>query len=169
MTHRVSLRIGDEELVLETGRMAKQANGAVFARSADRRSSPPPAAPSSRGRRTSTSCRSRSTTSRSTTPRERSPAASSSARAGPRTRRSSSPGSSTGRMRPLFSKTFKREIQVMPIVDLHRPGQHARHHRHERRLGRGHHLRHPVRGARSARCAWRGWTGSSSSTPPSTR
>ncbi len=32
MTQRVSLRIGDEELVLETGRMAKQANGAVFAR-----------------------------------------------------------------------------------------------------------------------------------------
>jgi polyribonucleotide nucleotidyltransferase len=32
MTHRVSLRIGDEDLVLETGRMAKQANGAVFAR-----------------------------------------------------------------------------------------------------------------------------------------
>ncbi len=32
MTHRVSLRIGDEELVLETGKMAKQANGAVFAR-----------------------------------------------------------------------------------------------------------------------------------------
>jgi polyribonucleotide nucleotidyltransferase len=31
MTQRVSLRIGDEELVLETGRMAKQANGAVFA------------------------------------------------------------------------------------------------------------------------------------------
>jgi polyribonucleotide nucleotidyltransferase len=32
MIHRVSVRIGDEDLVLETGRMAKQANGAVFAR-----------------------------------------------------------------------------------------------------------------------------------------
>jgi polyribonucleotide nucleotidyltransferase len=32
MTQRVSLRIGDEDLVLETGHMAKQANGAVFAR-----------------------------------------------------------------------------------------------------------------------------------------
>src|SRR5512136_2013970 len=31
MIHRVSLRIGDEDLVLETGHMAKQANGAVFA------------------------------------------------------------------------------------------------------------------------------------------
>jgi polyribonucleotide nucleotidyltransferase len=32
MIHRVSVRIGDEDLVFETGRMAKQANGAVFAR-----------------------------------------------------------------------------------------------------------------------------------------
>lgn len=32
MVHTVSLKIGEEELVLETGRMAKQANGAVFAR-----------------------------------------------------------------------------------------------------------------------------------------
>ncbi|MFP4362433.1 MAG: polyribonucleotide nucleotidyltransferase [Spirochaetia bacterium] len=31
MTHRVTYQIGDEELVLETGKMAKQANGAVFA------------------------------------------------------------------------------------------------------------------------------------------
>jgi polyribonucleotide nucleotidyltransferase len=31
MIHRVNLKIGEEELVLETGRMAKQANGAVFA------------------------------------------------------------------------------------------------------------------------------------------
>jgi polyribonucleotide nucleotidyltransferase len=31
MTHRLSYKIGSEELVLETGRMAKQANGAVFA------------------------------------------------------------------------------------------------------------------------------------------
>ncbi len=32
MEHRVTLRIGEEELILETGKMAKQANGAVFAR-----------------------------------------------------------------------------------------------------------------------------------------
>ena len=32
MVHRVSFKIGDEELILETGHMAKQANGAVFAR-----------------------------------------------------------------------------------------------------------------------------------------
>ncbi|MBN2534179.1 MAG: polyribonucleotide nucleotidyltransferase [Spirochaetales bacterium] len=32
MIYNVTLRIGNEELVLETGRMAKQANGAVFAR-----------------------------------------------------------------------------------------------------------------------------------------
>jgi polyribonucleotide nucleotidyltransferase len=32
MVHRVSYRFGDEELVLETGHMAKQANGSVFAR-----------------------------------------------------------------------------------------------------------------------------------------
>ncbi len=32
MVHKVSLKIGDEELILETGRMAKQANGAVFAK-----------------------------------------------------------------------------------------------------------------------------------------
>jgi len=32
MTHEVSIKIGNEELILETGRMAKQANGAVFAR-----------------------------------------------------------------------------------------------------------------------------------------
>ena len=32
MEHRVSLKIGEEELVLETGKMAKQANGSVFAR-----------------------------------------------------------------------------------------------------------------------------------------
>jgi polyribonucleotide nucleotidyltransferase len=32
MVHRVSYRIGEEELILETGHMAKQANGAVFAR-----------------------------------------------------------------------------------------------------------------------------------------
>ena len=32
MLHRVTLKIGEEELVLETGKMAKQANGAVFAR-----------------------------------------------------------------------------------------------------------------------------------------
>jgi polyribonucleotide nucleotidyltransferase len=32
MIHRTVLRIGEEELVLETGKMAKQANGAVFAR-----------------------------------------------------------------------------------------------------------------------------------------
>jgi len=32
MQQTVSIRIGDEELILETGRMAKQANGAVFAR-----------------------------------------------------------------------------------------------------------------------------------------
>ncbi|RKX85464.1 MAG: polyribonucleotide nucleotidyltransferase [Spirochaetes bacterium] len=31
MLHQVKLRIGDEDLVLETGRMAKQANGAVLA------------------------------------------------------------------------------------------------------------------------------------------
>lgn len=31
MTNRVALKIGNEELVLETGKMAKQANGAVFA------------------------------------------------------------------------------------------------------------------------------------------
>ena len=31
MVHKLSCKIGDEELVLETGRMAKQANGAVFA------------------------------------------------------------------------------------------------------------------------------------------
>ena len=30
--HQVSLKIGEEELVLETGKMAKQANGSVFAR-----------------------------------------------------------------------------------------------------------------------------------------
>jgi len=32
MAHEVSIKIGNEELILETGRMAKQANGAVFAR-----------------------------------------------------------------------------------------------------------------------------------------
>ena len=32
MEHRVAFKIGDEELILETGKMAKQANGAVFAR-----------------------------------------------------------------------------------------------------------------------------------------
>jgi polyribonucleotide nucleotidyltransferase len=32
MEHRVSFKIGAEELILETGKMAKQANGAVFAR-----------------------------------------------------------------------------------------------------------------------------------------
>ena len=32
MEHRVSFKIGDEELILETGKMAKQANGSVFAR-----------------------------------------------------------------------------------------------------------------------------------------
>ncbi|HEY9594643.1 MAG TPA: polyribonucleotide nucleotidyltransferase, partial [Spirochaetia bacterium] len=32
MVHSVSLKIGEEELTLETGKMAKQANGAVFAR-----------------------------------------------------------------------------------------------------------------------------------------
>ncbi len=32
MVHRVSYKIGDEELILETGHMAKQANGAVFAK-----------------------------------------------------------------------------------------------------------------------------------------
>ena len=32
MEHRVALKIGEEELILETGKMAKQANGAVFAR-----------------------------------------------------------------------------------------------------------------------------------------
>jgi polyribonucleotide nucleotidyltransferase len=31
MVHKLSCKIGEEELVLETGRMAKQANGAVFA------------------------------------------------------------------------------------------------------------------------------------------
>src|SRR6056297_2974568 len=31
MTHQVSIKIGEEELILETGKMAKQANGAVFA------------------------------------------------------------------------------------------------------------------------------------------
>ena len=31
MVYQVSLKIGNEELILETGRMAKQANGAVFA------------------------------------------------------------------------------------------------------------------------------------------
>ena len=32
MEHRVAFKIGEEELVLETGKMAKQANGAVFGR-----------------------------------------------------------------------------------------------------------------------------------------
>ncbi len=32
MEHRVAFKIGEEELILETGKMAKQANGAVFAR-----------------------------------------------------------------------------------------------------------------------------------------
>jgi polyribonucleotide nucleotidyltransferase len=32
MVHRVSYRLGEDELVLETGHMAKQANGSVFAR-----------------------------------------------------------------------------------------------------------------------------------------
>jgi polyribonucleotide nucleotidyltransferase len=32
MAHRVSYRIGEEDLVIETGHMAKQANGSVFAR-----------------------------------------------------------------------------------------------------------------------------------------
>ncbi len=32
MVHKVSFRIGDEELIIETGRIAKQANGSVFAR-----------------------------------------------------------------------------------------------------------------------------------------
>ena len=32
MIHQVKIRIGEEDLILETGRMAKQANGAVFAR-----------------------------------------------------------------------------------------------------------------------------------------
>ncbi len=32
MEHRVALKIGEEELILETGKMAKQANGAVFGR-----------------------------------------------------------------------------------------------------------------------------------------
>jgi polyribonucleotide nucleotidyltransferase len=32
MEHRVAFKIGEEELVLETGKMAKQANGSVFAR-----------------------------------------------------------------------------------------------------------------------------------------
>ncbi|MFO7730075.1 MAG: polyribonucleotide nucleotidyltransferase, partial [Spirochaetia bacterium] len=31
MTHQVSIKIGEEELILETGHMAKQANGSVFA------------------------------------------------------------------------------------------------------------------------------------------
>lgn len=31
MVHRVSYKIGDQELILETGRLAKQANGAVYA------------------------------------------------------------------------------------------------------------------------------------------
>jgi len=32
MEHRIAFKIGEEELVLETGKMARQANGAVFAR-----------------------------------------------------------------------------------------------------------------------------------------
>ena len=32
MEHRVTFKIGEEELILDTGKMAKQANGAVFAR-----------------------------------------------------------------------------------------------------------------------------------------
>ena len=32
MEHRVAFKIGEEELILETGKLAKQANGAVFAR-----------------------------------------------------------------------------------------------------------------------------------------
>jgi polyribonucleotide nucleotidyltransferase len=32
MEHRVTFKIGEEELILETGKMAKQANGSVFAR-----------------------------------------------------------------------------------------------------------------------------------------
>jgi len=32
MIHKVKVRIGEDELILETGRMAKQANGAVYAR-----------------------------------------------------------------------------------------------------------------------------------------
>ena len=31
MVQRVTYKIGDEELILETGRLAKQANGAVYA------------------------------------------------------------------------------------------------------------------------------------------
>ncbi|MDR1748402.1 MAG: hypothetical protein LBR47_05020, partial [Spirochaetaceae bacterium] len=32
MAHKVTYKIGDEELVLETGHLAKQANGSVIAR-----------------------------------------------------------------------------------------------------------------------------------------
>ncbi len=78
--------------------------------SAARRSSRPRAARTTR-KRISTSSPFPSTTSKNTTPREKSPAASSRGKAGPRTRRSSSPASSTapsGPCSPSFSAARSR-------------------------------------------------------------
>ena len=144
--HRVSVEIGGTEISFETGRMAKQASGAVVVRAGDTHG---PLAPRPRATcATSTSSRSPSTSRSGCTPRARSPARSSSARAAPARRRTLTARMIDRPLRPLFPKGWRYETQLVVDPAVDRPRPPVRHPRDERRLRGADGLRHPVPDAR---------------------
>ena len=161
--HRVSVEIGGTEISFETGKMAKQASGAVVVRQGD----------------TVVLCTATVGNLRdvdflplTVDVEERMYAAgkipgSFFKREG----RAGEKGTLTARMidrpiRPLFPKGWRYETQLVGDAAVDRPRPPVRHPRDERRVRRADDLRHPVpdarrRGARSARS-----TATSSSTRP---
>ena len=168
MVHKLSCKIGDEELVLETGRMAKQANGAVFATFGG-------------SAIIATACCSSEVkegldfvpvtveynekfyaagkipggfVKRETRPKDREILVS---------RIIDRP------MRPLFYKAFGRELQVVPTCVSFDGVEPAGRHRHRRRERGRPHLRHPLRRAHRRRARLPRRRRSTSSTRPTTR
>ena len=138
-----SVEIGGKTLTIETGKMAKQADGSVVVRYGDtmvlvtagrRRSA----------REASTSSRSPSSTSRRRR-RRQDPGRLLQARRPPDRRRRSSTCRLIDRpSRPLFPEGWRIDTQVIATVLSLRQGEPDRRARAHRRVVRAAHLRHPV-------------------------
>ena len=160
--HTRELSVGSQTLSFETGKLAKQADGAVVVRLGDTSSSSPPATRPTRAK-ASTSCRSRSTTRNTPTRRAGSRAASSSAKAS-RPRRKCSRAALIDRpIRPLFPSGWRHETQIIALVLSADTRERLRHARDHRRFGGAGALGDPVPASRSPPSASASSTASSSS------
>ena len=111
---RIEKQFAGRKLIIETGRMAKQAAGSALVQFGDTMVLAAVTVSDNKAR--SPSSRSRSSTAKRPTPPARSPAASSSAKAARTTTRSCRARIIDRSIRPLFPEGFKNEVQVFVYV-----------------------------------------------------